>query len=160
MVLERVILFVALLGADQPSYAQPSGADQSRESENNDNTPGGNALVMVDPTTLLPGTAMDVVLNSTTGQVLAQTTPTTSSDPTFQQNLFSTPKQSTTSQKNLANRRKSNIDEGPQAKIMRQQVTAVEEQVETFKRIEIVLGEIRDIEREKLAVMKGESSDA
>jgi len=44
--------------------------------------------------------------------------------------------------------------EGPQAKIMKQQVAAVEEQVETFKRIEGILEEMRDIEKSKADTMK------
>jgi hypothetical protein len=43
--------------------------------------------------------------------------------------------------------------EGPQAKIMKEQIVAVNEQVESFKRIEGILSEMKEIEKQKLEVM-------
>ena len=48
-----------------------------------------------------------------------------------------------------------NIDEGPQVKIMKEQVDAVREQVASFKNIERHMETLVEIEQQKLSVMQG-----
>jgi hypothetical protein len=57
---------------------------------------------------------------------------------------------------NNKNKRKSPFEDGPQVKIMKEQVSAVVDQVEILSKIEKHLAEIKDTEKEKLEVMKGE----
>jgi hypothetical protein len=58
----------------------------------------------------------------------------------------------------LSKKRKSLFTDGPQVKIMKEQVTAVHEQVDVFKQIERHLNDLKLIEAEKLNVMKGRAS--
>jgi hypothetical protein len=77
-------------------------------------------------------------------------------EPTATTSTSTTPQSSASStkrQKELSRKRESTFMEGPQAKIMKEQIVAVNEQVESFKRIEGILSEMNEIEKQKLEVM-------
>lgn len=61
----------------------------------------------------------------------------------------------TSARRELFANRKSAFSDGPQTKLMREQVDRLEQQVGTFKRIEQVLQEMKDIEQKKLGIMEG-----
>lgn len=149
-----MISFIGEVGADR------EGADLGAQKSGEDNSQDWNpylALTLVDNISALKnGEQVEILMDVENNVKFPSGIPTqrTSKDdqptPTTSKSRFPS-----STRTRLTDKRKSRQDEGPQEKLMRLQVDAVNDQVDTFKRIESILGDIRDIQREKLELMRG-----
>ncbi|OXA39147.1 hypothetical protein Fcan01_26160, partial [Folsomia candida] len=111
-----------------------------------------SSMVLFDPDTIEINEEVEMYVTSDNEVIVKQrrtiTPPISTPRPTPSSSKV------TSARRELFANRKSAFSDGPQTKLMREQVDRLEQQVGTFKRIEQVLQEMKDIEQKKLGIME------